>query len=93
VAADYADPRYSAYIREIFGDPFRPVVVAPDWLTADVVAHATGIYLDRAFDRLPILADASEEAGCADAGVLAHCRSSGLHVRGCWVVDLLLSKE
>jgi hypothetical protein len=47
----------------------------------------------RALDRLPILADALEEAGCTDADILAHCRGPGPHVRGCWVVDLLLGKE
>jgi hypothetical protein len=52
-----------------------------------------GIYTDRAFDRLPILADALEEAGCTDTEVLAHCRGPGPHVRGCWVVDLILGKE
>jgi hypothetical protein len=50
------------------------------------------IYADRAFDRLPILADALEEAGCTDADILAHCRGPGPHARGCWVVDLILGK-
>ena len=50
------------------------------------------IYDDRTFDRLPILADALEDAGCSAADILAHCRSGGEHVRGCWVVDLLLGK-
>ena len=48
---------------------------------------------DRAFDRLPILADALEDAGCDNADVLAHCRGEGPHVRGCWVVDLILGKQ
>ena len=51
------------------------------------------IYDDRAFDRLPLLADALEDAGCTDADILAHCRNGGEHVRGCWVVDLLLGKS
>ena len=51
------------------------------------------IYDDRAFDRLPLLADAMEDAGCADQEILDHCRSNGEHVRGCWVVDLLLGKS
>ncbi len=51
------------------------------------------IYTDRAFDRLPILADALEDAGCDNAEILAHCRGGGEHVRGCWVVDLILGKE
>jgi hypothetical protein len=57
-----------------------------------VVKLAQAIYDDRAFDRLPILADALEDAGCHDAGILAHCRGPGPHVKGCWVVDLLLGK-
>jgi hypothetical protein len=54
---------------------------------------AARIYQERAFDRLPVLADALEDAGCADADLLAHCRGSGEHVRGCWAVDLLLGKR
>ncbi len=42
---------------------------------------------------MPVLADALEDAGCADADILAHCRGHGPHVRGCWVVDLVLGKE
>ncbi len=81
------------YIRDVFGNPFRPVVADPAWLTPTTVAIATAIYADRAFDRMPILADALEEAGCVNADVLLHCRGGGPHVRGCWVVDLLLGKE
>ena len=58
-----------------------------------MVKFAQAIYDDRDFDRLPILADALEEAGCTNADILAHCRQPGEHVRGCWVVDLLLGKE
>jgi hypothetical protein len=54
---------------------------------------AQAIYTDRAFDRLPVLADALEDAGCADASILDHCRQPGEHVRGCWVLDLLLGKK
>jgi hypothetical protein len=57
------------------------------------VALARGIYAERAFDRLPILADALQDAGCDNADVLAHCRGRGPHVLGCWVVDRLLKKE
>ncbi len=79
-------------IRDIFGNPFRPVVANPAWLTPTVVSIASAIYAERAFDRLPILADALEEAGCADADLLLHGRQPGEHVRGCWAVDLVLGK-
>jgi hypothetical protein len=79
-------------LRDIFGNPFRPVAFDPTWRTEAVVGLARGAYEDRAFDRLPVLADALEDAGCADAAVLAHCRGPGPHVRGCWVVDLILGK-
>jgi hypothetical protein len=78
---------------DIIGNPFRPVALDPSWRTSTVLALADGIYADRAFDRLPILADALEEADCDRADVLEHCRGDSPHVRGCWVVDLLLGKE
>jgi hypothetical protein len=80
-------------IRDIFGNPFRPVVAAPHWRTSAVVGLTESVYEDRFFDRLPILADALEDAGCDNTDVLAHCRGDGPHVRGCWVVDLILGKE
>ena len=80
-------------LRDLFGNPFRPVNTDPVWLTSTVVALASGIYADRAFDRLPILADALQDAGCENTDILDHCRSEGPHVRGCWVVDLLLGKS
>jgi hypothetical protein len=80
-------------IRDIFGNPFRPVAFDPRWRTGDTVGLARGIYEDRAFDRLLLLADALMDAGCADEQVLGHCQSEGPHVRGCWVVDLVLGKE
>jgi hypothetical protein len=83
--------RQAELIREVFGNPFRRVDVSP-WLTSDVLALARGIYDDRAFDRMPILADALQDAGCDNVNVLDHCREPGEHVRGCWVVDLLLGK-
>ncbi|OAI51286.1 hypothetical protein AYO44_05135 [Planctomycetaceae bacterium SCGC AG-212-F19] len=80
-------------LRDIFGNPFRPATVAPAWQTDTVVSLAQAIYDGRAFDRMPILADALEDAGCTSADVLDHCRGGGEHVRGCWVVDLVLGKE
>ncbi|HYT87960.1 MAG TPA: hypothetical protein VEL76_04515 [Gemmataceae bacterium] len=82
--------------REICGNPFRPVAIDPTWLAwqgGTIPKLAQGIYDDRAFDQLPVLADALEEAGCADAEVLGHLRGPGPHARGCWSVDLLLGKE
>jgi hypothetical protein len=80
-------------LRDIFGDDIQRSVPASASMTANITSIAQGIYSDRAFDHLPILADALEEAGCTDAEILAHCRSEGPHVRGCWVVDLILGKE
>jgi hypothetical protein len=80
-------------IRDIVGNPFRPVAVDPVWLTDSAVGLAQAIYDDRAFDRLPILADALQDAGCENADILDHCREEGPHVRGCWVVDLVLGKN
>lgn len=83
----------SGFARDIFGNPFRPVAADPAWLTSDVVALARGIYEDRAFERLPILADALQDAGCGDEQILAHCRDpQAAHVRGCWIIDLVLGK-
>ena len=79
-------------IRCVFGNPFRPVAVDPSWLTSTVVALAEGIYADRAFDRMPILADALMDAGCDNDDVLTHSRGDGPHVRGCWVVDLVTGR-
>jgi hypothetical protein len=80
-------------LRDIFGNLFRPVTLDPTWPTPTVVGLAQTIYDNRAFDRLPELADALEGAGCTNADVLDHCREQGEHVRGCWVVDLILGKE
>jgi len=51
------------------------------------------VYDERAFDLMPVLGDALEDAGCTDRAILDHCRSPGPHVRGCWVVDLILGKQ
>jgi hypothetical protein len=87
----------ASLVRDIFGNPFRPrPTINPGWLTwndGTVVRVAQAIYDDRAFERMPILADALEDASCDDADILNHCRSGVEHVRGCWVVDLLLGKE
>ena len=84
----------ASFLRDIFGQlPFRPITLDLSSLTPNVVQLAQVIYDDRASDRLPVLADALEEAGCHDADILGHCRQPGPHVRGCWVVDMTLGKE
>jgi hypothetical protein len=83
-------------LRDVVRGPFRPLLFRQVWRGHNGGAGArlaNNIYDDRAFDLLPILADALEDAGCADADILAHCRGPGPHVRGCWVVDLLLGKS
>lgn len=80
-------------LADILGRPASLVSPDTDWLTENVVALANGIYAKRAFDRMPILADALEEAGCNSTDILDHCRSNGPHAPGCWVIDLLLNKN
>jgi hypothetical protein len=87
------DNRSQRVLHDVFGDSLRPVSFNPRWRSADAVGLARGIYDERAFERLPLLADALMDAGCGDEQVLEHCRSEGPHVRGCWVVDLVLGKE
>jgi hypothetical protein len=87
-------------LREVVGNPFRPVHLEPRWLVWNdccVPRLARAIYGERELPRgtlsgapLAVLADALEEAGCTNADVLDHCRQPGEHVRGCWVVDLIL---
>jgi hypothetical protein len=80
----------AALVRDMFANPFRPVDAERGWLTANVVDLARTIYEERAFERLPIVADALMDAGCTNEVILEHCRSQRPHARGCWVVDLLL---
>jgi hypothetical protein len=90
----------AAILREVFGNPFRPVAINPTCLTPQVVGLAQAAYEEREVPtgtlhpaRLTVLADALEEAGCDQADLLAHLRGPGPHVRGCWAVDLLLGKS
>jgi hypothetical protein len=104
--ADGAEVQYqqAQLLRDIFGPhPLRPVALDPSWLTwhgGTVPQLAQSVYDDRHLPsghldnhRLAVLADALEDAGCTDPDILGHCRGPGPHVRGCWVVDLLLGKE
>jgi hypothetical protein len=84
--------KQAGIVRDIFGNPFRPTAFDPAWRTSPALALAKGMYDDRRFDDLPLLADALEEAGCSDEEILGHCRGPGPHARGCWVLDLILGK-
>jgi hypothetical protein len=84
---------------EIHGNPLWPVAPDPRWRTEQVVRLAQAAYDHRLLpggeleaDRLAVLADALEEAGCTDWDVLTHLRRPGPHVRGCWALELLLGK-
>jgi hypothetical protein len=88
----------AALLRDIF-NPFCPVTISPAWQSPQVIGLAQATYDERELPagtldtaRLAVLADALEDAGCTNADILNHCRRSGVHVRGCWVVDLLLGK-
>jgi hypothetical protein len=81
-----------ALIRELVGDPFRPLGINRAWLKGTIRHLAQSIDEEQAFSELPVLADALEDAGCTDEAMLSHLRSPGPHQRGCWVIDLLLGK-
>ncbi|QEL15693.1 hypothetical protein [Limnoglobus roseus] len=83
----------SQVLRCLFGNPFHASTIESSWLTSTAIALAEGIYADKAFDRLPILADALQDTGCENADILTHLRGDGPHVRGCWALDLVLGKE
>lgn len=88
---------HARLLRDIFPNPFRlqPTIdpVWQKWNDGTIVKLAQQMYDSRDFMSMPILADALEEAGCTSADILEHCRGPGPHVRGCWVVDLVLEKE
>jgi hypothetical protein len=85
--ADLAVP--GELLRDLFGNPFRPVSVDRSWQGGVIGQLARSAY-EEGFEVMPVLADALEEAGCGDPDILSHCRQSGTHVRGCWAVDALL---
>jgi hypothetical protein len=85
-------------LRDLFGPlPFREVPIDPVWLAWNdgvVGKLAASVYEGRAFEQMPILPDALEEAGCANEEMLTHCRQPGQpHVRGCWLLDLVRSVD
>jgi hypothetical protein len=80
-------------LRDLFGNPFRPATIGPDWRTPRILRLAEEVYHGRAFELVPILGDALEESGCQDRAVLDHCREREVHARGCWVIDGLLGNS
>ncbi len=80
-------------LRDVFGNPFRPVVLLPAQLTRDVRSVAADLEGRQELERLAILGDALEEAGCTDEALLRHCREPGEHYRGCWALDAALGKS
>ncbi len=87
-------PGQANLLRDIFGSlPFRSPKFEPAWRTQRSVELAKSIYEQRSFERLPLLADILEENGCNGNDILTHCRQPGPHVRGCWVLDLILEKK
>jgi hypothetical protein len=83
----------SRLLRDITGNPFQPVTIDPRWLSRTVVDLAHFIYDQKAFDKMPLMADELERAGCDNEEIIAHCLSKGPHAKGSWVVDLLTGKE
>lgn len=95
-AANLLGRAVTGRFHEVFGNPFRPALIDPFWLAwndGTIGKLATAIDNDRGFERVPILADALEDAGCDDTEVLEHCRAGMEHVRGCWVIDAILGKS
>jgi hypothetical protein len=87
-------------LQDIFGNPFHSVTVDPSWLTPTVKNLATASYEQRSSPggeldatSLAVLADALEEAGCADQAILGHLRGPGPHVRGCHILDEILRRS
>jgi hypothetical protein len=87
-----ANRRCPDLLRRVAGDLFHPATLDASWLTPTITAFARQVYDSRDFSLMPFLADALQDAGSDSPGLLAHYRGEGAHVRGCWVIDLLLGK-
>lgn len=81
------------FLGDLAGVPARAAAIEPFWRNAATMKLAQTMYDSRCFDRMPILADALQAAGCNNSDILEHCRRPGVHVRGCWVLDMLLKRE
>ncbi len=95
LAVEPRGERIASLIRDVFGNPFQKPRLERSclsWNERTVPKMAQSIYEDQAFAHLPILADALEDAGCTDSGMIEHCREEAAHVRGCWVLDMLLRR-
>ena len=107
-ARDQFDLTVCDLYREIIGNPFRDYRVQPNFAGGGVCYPdgsrclisetakqiAEGISLDGGYERMPILADAMEDAGCEDRVMLDHLRSAtAVHVRGCWALDVILGRD
>lgn len=90
---EYLTRRQLAFFRDVFENPYRPGWVDDEWRTSTVLTLARQMYESRDFTPMPILADALQDAGCDEEDILTHCRGEGPHVRGCWVVDLVVGEE
>jgi hypothetical protein len=80
-------------LRDVIGNPFRPITLETCWRKPEVVSLAQVIEDEQAFERMGMLADSLEDVGCTNADIVGHCRGPGPHVRGCWLLDLILGKE
>lgn len=85
--------QFCAEFRDVAGFPFRPTLFDPSWRSSSAVPIAKAMYDSRDFSAAPILADALQDAGCAEPEILNHLRAESVHVRGCWVVDALLPTQ
>jgi hypothetical protein len=88
--------RQVTMLRDLFGNPFRRVVAEPAWLSwrgGELQRLVREIEAKQAFDQLPKLIELLREAGCGEKDLVEHCGREGQHVRGCWMIDLLLGKE
>lgn len=92
-AEEDVQPALVNCIRDIYGNPFREATLDLTLVTNDIDELAREIHANSDYERLPALGNAMRAAGCTNAEMLNHCSSEETHVRGCWVIDLLLGKN